>query len=362
VRLALVHPFHWDDVRRGGERYFGDLARWMAARGHEVEVITGTHGPEQVDVEGSLTVRRVPHRLPRRLRDRGVSLVDAFGPTAFRHLRGRRFDLVHALTPMAALAARAARQQVLLTALGHPTRDQFGVRPGDLALARTGARAAQTCAAFSDASARQVWELLGRPCRTLPLGVVTGDFPVESAPRSGPPRLLFAGFPGDPRKGVARALRAMPAVLEVHPDARLWLPGRPADRAHVGPVDVRVLAATDDLGVLPMTDMPALYRQATLAFLPSVHEALGISLVESLASGTPVVATRDGGMTSIVTEDRVGRLYDADDPGSLSAALLTTIELARQPGTAQACAAHALAWDWDRSVGPQHEALYASLS
>ena len=40
MRLALVHPFHWDDVRRGGERYFGDLARWMARHGHEVEVIT----------------------------------------------------------------------------------------------------------------------------------------------------------------------------------------------------------------------------------------------------------------------------------------------------------------------------------
>ena len=361
MRLALVHPFHWDDVRRGGERYFGDLARWMAARGHEVEVITGTHGPEQVEESGSLVVRRIPHRLPQRLKDRGVSLVDAFGPTAFRHLRGRRFDLVHCLTPMSAIAARAARQRVLLTALGHPTRDQFGVRPGDLALARAGARAAHVCAAFSDASARQVWELLGRPCRTLPLGVVTSDFPVEPAPRSGPPRLLFAGFPGDPRKGVDRALAAMPTVLDVHPDARLLLPGRPEDRAHVtGSVHPRALEATDDLGVLPMSEMPALYRSATVALLPSVHEALGISLGEALASGTAVVATRDGGMTSIVTDPAVGLLYD--EPEELAPALLEAIELARQEGTPGRCAQHALGWDWDRAVGPQHEALYAAIS
>lgn len=358
MRLALVHPFHWDDVRRGGERYFGDLARWMADRGHEVEVITGTHGPEQVEEHGSLLVRRIPHRLPQRLKDRGVSLVDAFGPTAFRHLRGRRFDLVHALTPMAAIAARTARQRVLLTALGHPTRDQFGVRPGDLALARVGARAASTCAAFSDASARQVWELLGRPCLTLPLGVVASDFPVRDEPRTGPPRLLFAGFPGDPRKGVDRALAAMPAVLAKHPDARLWLPGTAEDRRHVTSVDAEVLAATDDLGVLPMTDMPELYRKATLSFLPSVHEALGISLVESLASGTPVVATRDGGMTSIVTDPRVGRLIETD----LAAALLEVIDLAARAETARLCAEHALGWDWDAAVGPQHERLYASTS
>ncbi|MCU1602004.1 MAG: glycosyl transferase group 1, partial [Frankiales bacterium] len=227
-----------------------------------------------------------------------------------------------------------------------------------LALARAGARAAHTCAAFSDASARQVWELLGRPCVTLPLGVVASDFAVREEPRTGPPRLLFAGFPGDPRKGVDRALAAMPAVLDVHPEARLWLPGTAADRRHAGAVDPRVLAATDDLGVLPMTAMPDLYRRATLSFLPSVHEALGISLVESLATGTPVVATRDGGMPSIVTDPRVGRLIDTD----LASALLEVVDLAAEPGTAPACAEHALGWDWDAAVGPQHERLYASIS
>lgn len=368
MRIALVHPFHWDDVRRGGERYFGDLARWMAARGHAVEVVTGTHGPARTEVDGGLTVVRLPHRLPERLARRRVSLVDAFGPTAFAHLRGRRFDLVHALTPTAAIAARLARQRVLLTALGHPTRDQFGARPGDLLLARAGARAAGSCAAFSDASARQVQELLGRPALTLPLGVVAADFPVAPGPRTGPPRLLLAGFPGDPRKGVDRALRALDQVLDVHPDARLLLPGTPQDRAHVtGPVSARVLAATDDLGVQPMEAMPALYRDATVAFLPSTHEALGISLVESLASGTPVVATRDGGMPSIVSDPRVGRLFEgsatvpASSDDGLAAALLEAIDLARDPATSAVCAAHARGWDYDAVVGPLHEQVYARL-
>lgn len=362
MRIALVHPFHWEDVRRGGERYFGDLAHWLADHGHAVEVVTGTHGPARVDTEGALVVRRLPHRLPERLSRRGVSLVDAFGPVAFRALRGRPFDLVHALTPSTAIAARLARQRTLLTALGHPTSDQFGVRPGDLLLARAGMRAAHHCAAFSDASATQVEALLKRPALTLPLGVRCADFPVEPGPRTGPPRLLFAGFPGDPRKGVGLALQAMPAVLDRHPDARLLLPGRVEDRAHAQ-VDVsdRVRAATDDLGVLPMGDMPALYRSATLSFLPSRHEALGISLVESLASGTPVVASRDGGMPSIVSDPAVGRLFPTGDVAALSAALLDVIALAGAEGTAQACAAHARGWDWDEVVGPLHERVYAGL-
>lgn len=365
VRIALAHPFHWDDVRRGGERYFGDLAHHLAQHGHQVEVITGTHGPAAVDVEGPFVVRRLPHRLPGRLAARGVSLVDAFGPTAFRALRGRRFDLVHAMTPMTAIASRLAGQRTLLTALGHPTRDQFGVRPGDLLLARAGMRAAHACAAFSDASAVQVRELLNRPALTLPLGVRCADFPPDLAPRTGPPRLLFAGFPGDPRKGVALAFMALPAVLDAHPDARLLLPGRPEDRGHVD-VDLgtdaeRVWAATDDLGVLPMADMPALYRSATLSFLPSRHEALGISLVESLASGTPVVASADGGMPSIVCDEAIGRVFPTGDVAALSAALLLVIRLAATPGTAEACTAHAHGWDWDGVVGPLHERTYADL-
>lgn len=355
-----MHPFHWEDVRRGGERYVDDLAHYLAGRGYDVEVITGTSGAPRVDVDGPLVVRRLPHRLPERLRRRNISLVDAFGPVAFRALRAQRFDLVHALTPTCAIASRLAGRRTLLTALGYPTRDQFGVRPADLLLARTAVRAAHLCAAFSDAAAAQVQAVLGRPAVTLPLGVRCHDFPVEATARVGPPRLLFAGFPGDPRKGVDVALRAMPRILDVHPTARLLLPGRREDR---GECDhpARVEAAVDDLGVLPMEQMPALYRSATVSVLPSRYEALGISLVESLASGTPVVACRDGGMPSIVSDPAVGRLVPPGDPRALAAAVLDVIALAAEPQTPAACARHALGWDWAASIGPLHERVYAQL-
>jgi glycosyltransferase involved in cell wall biosynthesis len=110
-----------------------------------------------------------------------------------------------------------------------------------------------------------------------------------------------------------------------------------------------------------MEAMPELYRSATLAFLPSRHEALGISLVESLASGTPVVASRDGGMPSIVSSPAVGQVFPTGDVAALAAALLATIELAAQPGTPTACARHARGWDWDEVVGPLHERTYEGL-
>lgn len=366
LRIALVHPYHWHDVRRGGERYFADLAWHLTTQGHEVDVVTGTWGPPSVTDEDGVTVRRVRHVMRRRLEARGVSVVDTFGVAALRVLRKERYDVVHAMTPTTAVASRLTGHRTLLTALGHPTPEQFGLRPFDRRLAAAGFRAAHVRAAFSAASARQVRELFGRDCIVLPLGVRAADFPPELSARVGPPRLLFAGFPGDPRKGVETALFAMPRVLDAYPYAKLLLPGERAHHEHLhdrlGAERDRVLAAVEDLGVLPMSQMPALYRSVTVSLLPSVWEALGISLVESLASGTPAVCSDDGGMPSIVSTPQVGAVVAPGDPAALATGLLHAIELARDPATPAACAEHARRWDWTQQVGPEHERVYASMT
>lgn len=366
LRLALVHPFHWADVARGGERYVADLAWWMTRRGHSVDVITGTTEAAAVDVEDGFTVRRVRHVMPERLRRRRLSVVETFGWAAFAPLRRHRYDVVHAMTPTAAIAARLARQQTLLTALGHPTPEMFGHRPFDRSIARLAMRMATQTAAFSDASAAQVRAMLHTECIVLPLGVRRDDFVPDLSARTGPPRLLFAGFPGALRKGVDLALLAMPHVLDVHPNARLVLPGDAGQHeqfhALLGADKERVLAAVDDIGVQPMEAMPALYRSATVSLLPAKWEALGISLVESLACGTPAVCSDDGGMPSIVSDPRVGVVVRANDPSALAAGLLEAIALARQPQTPGRCAEHARQWDWDDTVGPLHEAVYERLA
>lgn len=365
MRVALAHPFHWSDVRRGGERYFADLAQWLAGRGHHVDVVTGTWGEPSVELVDGVTVHRVRHTMRRRLEARGVSVVDTFGWAARHVLRAHRWDVVHAMTPTTLLAARRARQRTLMTALGHPTPEQFGLRPFDRRLSALAFRLAHTSAAFSEASAAQIRTLFGTDCVVLPLGVRLPAFAPDLTPRTGPPRLLFAGFPGDPRKGVDLALRALPGVLDVHPTARLLLPGERShhERHHasLGADRDRVLAATEDLGVLPMEDMPALYRSATVSLLPSKWEALGISLAESLACGTPAVCSDDGGMPSIVSSPDVGIVVPTGDVAALTRGLLDAIALAARPQTPRRCHEHARTWDWDASVGPQHEALYRQM-
>jgi glycosyltransferase involved in cell wall biosynthesis len=56
--------------------------------------------------------------------------------------------------------------------------------------------------------------------------------------------------------------------------------------------------------------------------LPSRYETFGVALVEAMATGLPVVATRCGGPEDIVTEE-TGRLVPATDPDALAEALRT---------------------------------------
>lgn len=79
------------------------------------------------------------------------------------------------------------------------------------------------------------------------------------------------------------------------------------------------------VGFIPNGDLPRWYRDADLLVLPSVYETFGIPLIEAMASGTPVVATRIGGVPEIVDDGCVGILVEPGSAAQLAQGIRTLI-------------------------------------
>ncbi|MFQ5592128.1 MAG: glycosyltransferase family 4 protein [Phycisphaerae bacterium] len=190
-------------------------------------------------------------------------------------------------------------------------------------------------------------------------------------------RLLFVGRIS-PEKGLHVLLEAFRDVRQRYPDARLEIVGGDApcpreysvdlsDDAQVAAlarfyngrsyfsqlreqaVSAGVQDSVEFTGSVPHAKAVEHYQHADVLVNPSLSEAFGMSLVEGMASGLPVVATRVGGMTEIVEEGKTGLLVEPGDHRALAEALLTILDrpdCGRTMGKAgRERAAHLFSWD-----------------
>ena len=151
-------------------------------------------------------------------------------------------------------------------------------------------------------------------------------------------------------KGLDVLWRAFQAVRRARPDATLTLVGR-GDRAE----EFRRIAARDPAVIvkarLPDGGLVDEYRKAAVLALPSTTDAesFGMVLAEANACGTPVVASRVGGIPSFVRDGDNGWLVRPGDPQDLAARLLHVIEhpeearILAEQGRRRVVAEH----DWD---------------
>ncbi|EQD47331.1 Glycosyl transferase, group 1 domain protein, partial [mine drainage metagenome] len=116
--------------------------------------------------------------------------------------------------------------------------------------------------------------------------------------------------------------------------------------------------------ILGPLDRPRLleeYRRADLFVLPSLFEPFGIVLLEAMAAGLPIVASRVGGIPEVVAEGECALLCPPNDPAGLADALarLTADDgLRRRLGAAGR--RRALAFSWE-TVIPEWVRLFESV-
>src|SRR5262249_25564180 len=125
-----------------------------------------------------------------------------------------------------------------------------------------------------------------------------------------------------PEKDLPTLLQAAALIVRVHSRFRLEIAGD-------GPrlPDLRRMA--DELGLehrvrflVEVHDVAALLAQARLFVQSSVSEGISLTLLEAMARGLPVAATRVGGNPEVVLDGETGLLVPPRDPAALAAAML----------------------------------------
>jgi glycosyltransferase involved in cell wall biosynthesis len=363
LRVALLSPCYWPEVRRGGERFVHDLAVGLLARGHRPRLIVSHPGPASRTVEEGVPVVRLPRPPERRLVRRRFESHLTHVPLAYRELARGDDDVAVAIYPTDALAAarwtRWTGRPSVLAYLGIPDRRALVDRRGRVEILRRVTRDCTAVTALSAAAADAFERWLGVRARVIAPGVDLAAFAPGPGRRAPAPTIFCAADVGEPRKRVDLLIDAFERVRTVRPDARLVL-SRPrgpaaAARAEAGRPGVEV-ADLDATGALADA-----YRSAWVTALPSFGEGFGLVLVEALACGTPVVGTDDGAIPEIVDRPEIGRLFARDDPEDLARALLEAFDLSQEPGVADACRARAEDFSLDRCVDT-YDALLRELA
>jgi D-inositol-3-phosphate glycosyltransferase len=79
------------------------------------------------------------------------------------------------------------------------------------------------------------------------------------------------------------------------------------------------------MGLVKQPDLPLFYSAADVCVVPSYYESFGLVALESLACGTPVVATKVGGAESIIQHGQTGYLVADNEPCSLAEKIMLAL-------------------------------------
>ncbi len=154
-----------------------------------------------------------------------------------------------------------------------------------------------------------------------------GRLPIDGSPFNAPD-LFVVGTVGrmQPVKGLAHLAHAFLRARALSPEAarglRLVLVGDGAERQAVE--SIPAAAGARSLAWLPgeRADIPEVMRGLDCFVLPSLAEGISNTILEAMASGLPVVATRVGGNPELVEDGSTGRLVPAADGEALARAIL----------------------------------------
>lgn len=355
---SAFHP-HIGGVEQVTER----LARGLIERGVSVVVVTNREPrdlPAKATYDQGLEVVRIPFRVPHRSA-RGMASWLLFSRRSRRQLRELAADVdvinVHCVSsqaPYVRAAVRAHRTPLVVSTHGELSGDAAGTYQKDRRAIRDWRRLvaqADLVTAPSHFTRQEAERFFGRP------------FPASRVISNGVDLDVFHGARDDGAApyvvAVGRLVRNKGFDLlvtnwhRVAGSPRLVIVGDGPHRPELERLRAASPAAEriELIGPRARTELALLMRGARALALASHREALGLVLLEAMAAGTPVVASRVGGVPEIVEDGVTGLLFEPGDAAGLVAGItsvLTDPDAAR--ARAERAGAFVAGFAWDRVV------------
>jgi glycosyltransferase involved in cell wall biosynthesis len=415
VKIGFVSQYEVNltpQPRRSIEIWTYEVARRLALA-NEVVVFRGSGAPRPVEIVEGVRYRQIDR--PSSWFLRPFSILDRLSAHPRRHdglfrspfyfpryalrvarlVRDERCDVVHVhnylhAVPLIRFLNPAAKIVLHMHCDWLAALDERLVRraagAADVILGCSNAIAARVAERFPEFAAR---------CSVVGNGVDVERFASASPRAKAGRRLLFVGRLS-PEKGLHVLIDAFAQIADAFPDATLELVGpdalQPAaylsalgdplvdpagtlaefyTKAGTLPDYCRALRArvperlrsrvVFSVGEVPQSEMAAVYERADVLVNPSLSEAFGMTLLEAMSAGLPVVATRVGGIPEVVASGELGLLVPPNDVGTLASALrdvLTDEHLRNALSRNSASRAAQFAWP---NVAAAYSAMLSAL-
>jgi phosphatidyl-myo-inositol alpha-mannosyltransferase len=331
MRIALVTPYSWT-YQGGVNRHVEALAEQFLARGDHTRVFAPWDPPDALSRRlhrSDPDVREAPDYLVPLGRTFGIGANGAVSnlspfPEGLvrmrRELRAGDFDVVHVHEPPAPLvswdAATFRGAPVVGTFHAYSTK-AFPNHVASLLGARRIFNQLSARIAVSEAAAWTGRRWFGGDYVVVPNGVDVDAAPAEPKLEADHLRLVFVGR-AEERKGLPVLLTAFEALVE-HVPSTLTVIGADPEEVFRRVTDPEAASRIDVLGKVSDARLWRELGDADVLCAPSLAgESFGMVLIEAMAAGTPVVASRIAGYRDVVTDEVDGILVPPADPQALA--------------------------------------------